>query len=249
MTMNYYNMTMQVQNNSLSNNSTYVILVSRLLLFLFFQALIAIFLKSWEASEKYWLLTATLTNTVSIALLYFFFRREGLNYLDIFRINRSLFRKDILIFLGIFLISVPLVFAPGYFLSLLIWGDPDIPTVLMFRPIESWMVYVLMVAFPITIVFAELTTYFVYVMPRLQSRMKSKWFAVLLPVLFLSIQHCTLPFIPDFSFILYRALVFLPFAFLIGISIHFRPSLFPYFAVMHGLMDFGTAIMFLFEPR
>ena len=82
----------------------------------------------------------------------------------------------------------------------------------MFCPIESWMVYVLMVAFPITIVFAELATYFVYVMPRLQSRIKSKWFAILLPVLFLSIQHCTLPFIPDFSFILYRGLVFLPFA-------------------------------------
>jgi len=120
---------------------------------------------------------------------------------------------------------------------------------MMFRPIESWMVYVLMVAFPVTIALAELATYFVYVMPRLRNRLKSKWLAVLLPVLFLSVQHCTLPFIPDFSFILYRALVFLPFAFLVGISISFRPSLFPYFAVFHGIMDFGTAMMFLMELR
>ncbi len=65
------------------------------------------------------------------------------------------------------------------------------------------------------------------------------------PVVFLSIQHCTLPFIPDARFILYRALVFLPFALLIGISIYKRPTLFPYFAVIHGVMDAGTAFMFL----
>ena len=240
---------MQGQINRMSNSCTYAVLVSRLVLFLLFQAVIAVFLKSWEASEKYWLLTATLTNIVSIALLFFLFRREGQYYPGIFRINRSLFKKDILVFLGIILISGPLVFGPGYFLSLLIWGDPDIPTAMMFRPIESWMVYVLMVAFPLTIAFAELATYFVYVMPRLQSRMRSKWLAVLLPVFFLSVQHCTLPFIPDFNFILYRGLVFLPFAFLVGFSLYIRPSLFPYFAVLHGIMDFGTAMMFLIEPR
>lgn len=238
-------MTMQGQINGRSINRTYAVLVSRLVLFLFFQAVVAVFLTSWEASEKYWLLTATLTNIVSISLLVFLFRREGQNYLDIFRIKRSLFKKDILVFLGIILISGPLVFGPGYLLSQLIWGDADIPTAMMFRPIEGWMVYILMVAFPVSIAFAELATYFVYVMPRLQRNMKSKWPGLLLPVLFLSIQHCTLPFIPDISFILYRGLVFLPFAFLVGFSISIRPSLFPYFAIFHGIMDFGTAMMYL----
>lgn len=79
--------------------------------------------------------------------------------------------------------------------------------------------------------------------------MKTKWLAILLPILLLSVQHCTLPFIPDMSFILYRALVFLPFAALIGISINYRPSLFPYFAVLHGIMDFGTSYMFLLELK
>jgi hypothetical protein len=94
---------------------------------------------------------------------------------------------------------------------------------------------------------AELATYFRYIMPKLALRFKREWLAVLLPVLFLSIQHCTLPFVPDFSFILYRALAFLPFAALIGVSIHYRPSLFIYFAILHGLLDFGTALMFFIE--
>ncbi len=227
----------------------YAVLVSRLLLFLVFQIIIALVTGSWAKSEKYWLLSATLTNFVSIALLFYLFRMEGLNYLSIFRIKRSCFRKDILVFAGIFVISVPLVFVPGYLLSLFIWGDPNIPTEIMFNQIETWLVYVLLIAFPVTISLSELATYFVYIMPRLKNRIKSNWLAVLLPVLFLSIQHCTLPLIPDLSFILYRALVFLPFALLIGVSIYFRPSLFPYFAILHGLMDFGTALMFLLEIR
>ena len=64
-------------------------------------------------------------------------------------------------------------------------------------------------------------------------------------ILFLAIQHCTLPFIPDARFILYRGLVFLPFALMLGVSLKLRPSLFPYFAVLHGVMDFGTAMMYL----
>jgi hypothetical protein len=223
----------------------YGVLVSRLLLFLLFQVIIALINGSWATSEKYWLLSATFTNIVSIVMLFFLFRRDGQNYLGIFRFNRSGLKKDILVFSAIVLISGPLVIAPGYFLSLLLWDDPNIPAEMMFGLVEARVVYVLLIAFPVTIAFAELATYFAYIMPRLQSRMKSKWLPVLLPVLFLSVQHCTLPFIPDFSFIIYRALVFFPFAFLIGISIYFRPSLFPYFAIMHGIMDFGTAIMFL----
>jgi hypothetical protein len=239
--------TSSVQSQRLPGYSTFVLLGSRLFLFLFFQALTALIFNSWEDSEKYWLLTATLTNLVSIAFLYFLFKREGVNYLSIFKINRQNFKSDIMIFILITLISLPLIFVPGYFLSVLIWNDPAVPADLMFRPVEPWLTYFLLLAFPVTIAFAELATYFAYIMPGLRNRFRSKWPVILLPVIFLSIQHCTLPFIPDLNFILYRGFVFLPFATLIGISIYYRPSLFPYFAILHGLLDFGTALMFLVE--
>jgi len=231
------------------NSITFLILVSRLALFMVFQALIALIVNSWETSEKYWLLTATLTNIVSIGLLIILFKRNGSNYFNIFSFNRASIKKDIPIFLGLAILSVPVVFVPGYFLSVMIWGDPNVPTDMMFGPIEKWLVYVLLIAFPVTIAFAELATYFVYIMPKLRKQLKIKWLAILLPVIFLSIQHCTLPFIPDLNFIMYRALVFFPFAVLIGLSIYFRPSLFVYFAILHGIMDFGTAYMFLLEIR
>ena len=177
------------------------------------------------------------------------FRQDGNKYFEIFSFNKASFNKDIFIFLGLAVVSVPIVFVPGYYLSVLIWGDPNVPAEMMFGPIEKWLVYILMIAFPVTIAFAELATYFVYIMSKLKKQMNVKWLAVLLPILFLSIQHCTLPFIPDLNFILYRALVFLPFSILLGVSIYYRPSLFIYFAILHGIMDFGTTLMFLIEIK
>ncbi|MFC0878436.1 hypothetical protein ACE01N_17715 [Saccharicrinis sp. FJH2] len=241
--------TKAVSSSVKTTNFPFLLLFSRLLCFGVFQAIIAFVLDSWESSEKYWLLTATLTNIVSILLLMILFKREGENYFKIFRFPKKTIKKDVLIFLILALVSIPVAMMPGYLLSSLIWGDPDVPTHMMFGPINKWLVYSLMFAFPVTIAFAELATYFVYIMPRLVKRLNRKWLAVMLPVLFLSVQHCTLPFIPNMDFMLYRSLVFLPFALLIGISIYYRPSLFIYFAILHGLMDFGTAYMFFMQVK
>jgi len=221
------------------------LLGSRLFLFLLFQGMVALLVGSWSRSEGYWLLVATLTNLVSIAILWFLFRREGLSYQGLFRFSRSTLKKDILVFTGLVLICGPVVFGPNYLLSKWFWGDPAIPYEMMFRPVEKWLAIVLLFAFPVTIVFAELATYFGYIMPGLLNRLRSKWLAVVLPVLFLSLQHLALPFIPDLKFILYRSLVFLPFAALIGIALYKRPSLFPFFAILHGIMDMGTAAMYM----
>lgn len=220
------------------------LLCSRLILFLVFQAVISIVVGSWINSEAYWLLTATLTNLVSIMILWFLFKREGLRYSDLFRFSRGSLKRDFLIFAGLVLLCGPVVFGPNYLLSISLWSDPAIPFGLMFRPIDRYLAIVLLFVFPVTIVFAELATYFGYIMPAMAGTVRPKWLSVALPVLFLSFQHMTLPFIPDLRFILYRGLVFLPFAALIGIALYRRPSLFPYFAILHGLMDMGTALMF-----
>lgn len=231
----------------MNKGAGYFLLPSRLLFFLIFQAVIALILNSWEKSEKYWLLSATLTNIASIWLLLLLFRKEGRSFFELFRFNKKTLKKDILIFSGLVIIAGPIVFLPGYFLSILLWNDPNVPTLMMFGPIEKGLIYFLLIAFPVTIAFAEVPTYFGYVMPAIVKHNKAKWLAIILPVLFLSIQHATLPFIPDLNFIIYRSLVFFPLALLIGVSLFFRPSLFIYFVILHGFMDLGAAVMFLLE--
>lgn len=229
------------------NNFVWFILVSRLILFLLFQGTIALLAGSWEISERYWVLSATLTNLTGIAILWKLFKNEGVRFINIFRFERSTVKKDIIIFLAFTLIAGPVVFLPGKLLAENLWSDPGVPTEMMFGCIEPGIAYVLLLAFPVTIAMAELATYFVYIMPRLKVLLKPIWLALALPVIFLSLQHCTLPFIPDIKYLLYRALVFLPFATLIGVSLWFRPTLFPFLAILHCIMDFATALMFLID--
>jgi len=222
-----------------------LLLNSRLLLFLLFQLLFAFILGSFEQSVAWWLPAASLTNLVSILLLVKFLRDDKQSYIGLFFISRTTWKKDLPLFLILMLVSVPLVFGPTVLLSQWLWGDPEAASLLLFRELPPAVIWLMLLVFPVSIAFAELATYFGYILPRLRDRLKRRWLAVALPVLFLSLQHITLPFIPDWKFILYRGLVFLPFSLLLGVTLDRKPGLFPYFAIFHGLMDAGTVVMLL----
>jgi hypothetical protein len=222
-----------------------LVFISRLLLFAFFQGLLALLFRSWKESEKYWLVTATLTNAVSIFALARLFKQEGLRYLSIFQLPKAGRKKDLLITAGLSLLSIPLVLLPSLLLSRLFWGNTLHYEQVLFQPVSLYLTYALIVLFPVTIALAELPTYFGYVLPRLKKRMRAKWLAVFLPILFLSIQHCTMPLVFDLRFILFRGLMYLPFAVMLGVAMNKRASLLPYLAFLHGLLDMLTVMMLL----
>lgn len=237
-------------NSKSSNGQTFklvVMLFSRMMLFAIFQATIALTLNSWHQSEKYWMLVATMGNFVGIFLLVRLFKSEGKNYFNLFHIEKQKWKNDLLLFNGLTLLGIPIAIVPNYFLSKWFWGDPVASYEMLFQPLPILMIYFLLIAFPITIALAELPTYFGYIMPRLEKQFQKKWLAVLLPVIFLSFQHCCLPLVFNSRFIIYRGLMYLPFALLIGISLRKRPELLPYFAILHGLMDMQTVVMLLIE--
>ena len=98
---------------------------------------------------------------------------------------------------------------------------------------------------PISIALTELPLYFGYAQPRVAELTRSAWAAVLIPAIFLSLQHATLPLIFDPAFIAWRALMFLGFSLVLGWAIWKRRRLLPYLIVVHFLLDFQTAVSIL----
>jgi len=225
--------------------TAFILLPGRLLLFLLVQLCFALLLGSFKHSANYWIATATITNFISIAALVYLFKIQGMRFRDLFRFDQVALKKDILIFFSITLFCIPIVFLPNYYLSIWFWGNEEIPYNMMFKPMPLYLVYSFFVLFPITTALGELSTYFGYIMPGLKEYFQRKWLTITLPVFFLAVQHCTLPFIPDIKFIMYRALMYFPFACVIGISLYKRPGLFPYFAILHGMLDFATVMVLL----
>lgn len=227
-------------------------LVARTGLFLFCQAAVAGVLAFRHdphpvlASAAWWPVSAILTNLVCIGLLRFLSRREGLPFwrgLVQADFGREHLGKDLLAVLGLTLLAGPIGFLPNVGLSQLFWGDPQAGSAMFLLPLPATVALVAMILFPVTQAFAELPTYFAYAMPRLAPRWSSPWQAIALTAFWLGAQHAALPFIPDARFILWRLGMFLPFALLLGWTMHWRPRLLPYFMIIHALIDFPVTLM------
>lgn len=236
---------------TLSSRWPWIMLFSRLVLFVVIQVLFASgFLlfgstNVWQESANWWTFVVTVANFVCMFLLIQLFRAEGKHYWDIFHIQREHIKADLLALLVVLLITGPVAFLPNIMLGKWLFGDPQTTLDLLVRPLPLWAAYASIILFPVTQGLAELGTYFGYVMPRFKAQGMSLWIAITLPALLLGLQHLALPLLFDVRFIIWRGLMFIPFAFLVGIVMHWRPRLFPYLAIVHVLMDMSFAVMFL----
>ena len=227
----------------------WLMLISRSVLFLLFQALIALALYSagtesaWGESARYWTFQVTIVNVVSLYLLVRAFNAEGKRFWDILRFSRETWKADLLWFIGFSIIAMPIVGAPREPLAKAIFGDVMIATNMLFKPIPPWA-FLLSFLFPFTIWFSELPTYFGYCMPRLSQQING-WIAWFITSFFLAAQHMFLPTILNGGYFLWRFGMFLPFALFTGLVLKFRPALLPYFVIVHALLDVTTVLVYL----
>lgn len=214
----------------------FAVLSSRLIMFLIFQMIPALFISSLRDSVKYWTLTASLTNICSIIILIFLLKEEKTSFFSFFRFQKEKIKTDLIWFILLLVISVPIAIGPSFALSNLLWGNTEYYHQILFQPVNKALLYFLLIAYPISTGMAELPTYFGYVMPRLKNQVKSPWIIIALPVIAFSIQHCTLPLVLEAKFILFRGLMYLLFSLVYGIAIYKRPSLLPWLVVLQVLI-------------
>lgn len=231
------------------NRWPWLMLPARLVLFAFWQLVFALLLvllgtaDTWVAAAAWWPVTAVLANLVCIWLLVSLYRQEGTRFWDVFRIQRQTIKKDLLILLGTLILAGPIAFLPNMLTATWLFGTQEVALDMFLEPLPAWGIVLAAVLFPITIALSELPTYFAYCMPRLETQTGRRWLAVLLPSLFLAIQHTTLPLLFDGRFILWRLLMYIPFALFVGLLLRWRPQLLPYLIVVHGLLDLATVLM------
>jgi hypothetical protein len=236
---------------SSARNAPWIMLFSRVLLFFFIQSILTLgFTLSmaqspWEQSANWWPLVVAAANGICILLLVNVFRHEGRRYWDLFKIQRGHVWRDILLVLGSFIIGGPLSVFPNILLGRLLFGDPNATLVLFVRPLPLWAAYASIILFPVTQGLSELATYFCYVMPGFKRQGMNTFLAISLPALMLGLQHIAVPFLPDIRFILWRGLMFIPFAFFSAILLYWRPRFLPYMAIIHVLMNMSFAVSFL----
>ncbi len=197
-----------------------------------------------DDAVAWWPVSIVGANLTTLAVLLWLLRREGGSYREMVRIDRHTIGRDMLALLGVTLLAGVLASIPSALISMALWGDPAAGSNMVFRAVPVWAAAFALVAFPVTIALSELPTYFGYAMPRLALLSRRWWLAILVSAGGLAVQHCALPFLPDWRFLVWRGLMYLPFALLLAIVLAWRPRLLPYLMVVHGLLDFAAAWLF-----
>lgn len=226
-------------------------LLSRIILFLVFQCLffiVFLILKvpsPWEQSANWWPFSVTFANIVCVIIMDRLLKREQKRFTDFFVFEKGTILKSFILMSAVLIVSMPFAFFPNILLGNALFGNYLDAVNLFYRPMPVIAAWIALFSFPLTMPFGELTVYFGYVMPRLEVITKKKWLAVLLPVLMLSFQHVALPLLFDVNFIIWRLLMFLPFALIIALIIRWKPKLFPYILIGHFLIDIMNAVSVL----
>ena len=227
------------------------LLFLRMLLFVVFQLLFFAYFKvinvdaPWQQSANWWPLSVTFTNVLCVFFLDRLLKRENKRFKDFYIFNRGTRIKDFLIMSGLLMASMPIAFLPNLVLGNVLFGSYMDAVNLFYRPLPIWAAWTALIAFPLTMPLGELTVYFGYVMPRLEVITKRKWIALVLPAMILSFQHIAMPLLFDWRFIIWRLLMFLPFALIIGLIIRWKPRLFPYILIGHCFLDLMSAVSVL----
>jgi len=226
-------------------------LVLRSMLFLGFQALISLYFflngspSAWNDSAAWWMITVILADLVGLALLMRSYKLRSDRFWDIFKVDRKNIKHDLLFMFAFLAVLAPVSFLPNIWSAKLLFGDARIALDMLVRPLPLWGSVLGLLFFPLLQGLVEIPTYTLYAMPGLEKQGIRSLLAVFITSAFLSAQHMFVPFLPDLRFILYRLIMFLPFAILVTIVIHWRSRLMPYLAIIHMLMDFSIAVMFL----
>lgn len=227
------------------------LLLVRLVLFALFQSLITLALwaggtpDAWAASAAWWPLTASAANLVNIGMLAFYLRLDGSSLRALYTPRRATLGRDLLVTLLTVVLAVPLSVAPNIGLATVLFGDAEIALNMLVQPLPTWAAVLGVILFPLTTALAELPTYYGYVQPRLAALTSSKWIIIGVPALFHALQHATLPLLFDPAFMLWRGLMFLPFALLLSVMLRWRPSILPYLLIVHFALDMQIALLVL----
>lgn len=217
----------------------------RIILMVFLQTITYLLLmpkeNAFELSGFYWATHISIVNFILLIMMVFIFKKSNRQYFDFLKYFN---KKHTLYFLKILIPLVIAAMLPNILLSILIYQDPQIGTTFLLGDIPLLFIILNITLVPLLQGIVELPFYFYFIMPELEKKSNKTWIYIGLPVLFLSIQHAFMPLRFDIIYMIYRSLMFLPFAVFIGILLHKKPSLLPYLVILHILMNASLFMMY-----
>jgi uncharacterized protein len=194
---------------------------------------------SWNAAAKWWTVYGTLVDVGCLSLMAAFTRKEGIRLRDLIGRVRLRWGHDLWLGAGILCLAFPF-FVPGARVAT--WlayrgGQPPLfPGMLAGRILPLWAVVYTFAVWLLIWSPTEEMTYQGYVLPRIEALSHRRWIAVTIVSFWWALQHVFLPFIPDWKYVVWRFVAFLP-SMIVMTLLYLKVRRLPPFFVAHWTMD------------
>jgi len=228
-----------------------ILVAARPALFLTMQAMLAVVLLAlhrpspWRAAGAWWNVYGTLVDIGCLIGLRYFTRKEGIGLRDLIGPIRLRYGHDLFMGLGYFLLIFPLFIGGGYLAQVLLYGSAakaPIAYLMQSHTLPLWATGGGLTFWWFISSATEEATYQGYALPRLQALTGRTWIAFRVVAFCWAAQHCVLPFMPDWRFVLYRFLAFLP-GVLVMMVVYLRIRRLAPLIFAHWPMDILGALM------
>jgi len=201
---------------------------------------------AWRQAGVWWVAWLVPVNVATIALLVRRVRTQGSRFGELFGPPPPRPpRRDLPWYLLAVAVSVPLGIVPNLVLGRLLWGNAFAGASLSFGAMPPRLVWMLAALVPLTQCLTEPPLYLGYVLPRLGRLGLPPGRAIALTAAAMALQNLFFPWLWDWRFALWRAVMFFPLGLWLGWLVVRRPSLLPYLAVAHGAMNLSLVFLVL----
>jgi hypothetical protein len=199
----------------------------------------------FRTAGDWWIVYGTLSDLCCLLGMRYFTRREGIRLRDLIGPIRMRWGRDILFGLGILALSIPLFIAGGYLAAWVAYGSiAKAPLEFLWQrhTLPLWAtVYSLTVWWIIQSATEEMT-YQGYALPRLEALTGRTGIAFTIVGFWWALQHCMIPFIPDWRYLAYRFVMMLP-VLTMMMLVYLRIRRLSPLIVAHWSMDLAGAIL------
>lgn len=195
----------------------------------------------WTDAAAIWPVYSTLTDVFCLLSLVWLTRRENMSLTDLFGLRGKSILKE-LAWTPAYLLAV----APGAVLAHIItraYYGTALPPMISIVDLSPLGALYTLIVWPLVWVITEELVYLGYLLPRIEVFSGRTWVAVTVVTIFWGLQHLTMPFLPDTTYLVSRVLAAT--AAVSGFAIVFvlwRRRLLPLIGA-HYVADLSTAIL------
>jgi membrane protease YdiL (CAAX protease family) len=197
---------------------------------------------AFQETSKWWPLQLIFTNIITFFILWVLVKKEGIRYCDLFNIDKSKIKKDLLLLLALIVPFAAISMGAVYGVSFLFYGGPPPEYIYQRLPFLAALLFLIII--PVVNVPVELAVYFGYSMQRIEAATEKTWLALLLSSFALAFHHLGHPILFDLKYTVWTFLAYFPIALLVGI-IYMKMRRLTMILIGHFLMDVQL-VVFLF---